>query len=110
MKTIILFIAMIPAFAAFSTGNNYITLNHTAVKNDLPVILTNSVSTGGLVVSSTTMGTIQFFIFDVEGHVAYQSELKNKESKNIEGLKKGIYTYTVELNDKKLEEGKLIVK
>jgi|GEM_PF-1273446 len=67
-------------------------------------------SFGNLSVSANTDTPVHFYIFDLEGTLVYQAVLSNREKKNIEDLKKGIYTYDVFEKDESIEEGKIVVK
>ena len=67
-------------------------------------------SYGKISVSATVEGSLNFYVFDLEGTLVYQAVLKNKEKKNIENLQKGTYVYDVFQNDQSIEEGKIIIK
>ena len=67
-------------------------------------------SFGRINVSANTSQPLHFYIFDLEGTLIYQAVLNNKEKKNIDNLKKGIYMYDVFEKDESVEEGKIIVK
>lgn len=68
-------------------------------------------STDGTVrVVSNTAGTLNFYIFDVDGTLLHQAVIQEKQKHVITNLKKGIYTYDAFYNDEGVEHGKLIVK
>ena len=53
---------------------------------------------------------VQFYVFDLEGTMMHNMKLKEKEKKQISGLKKGVYMYDVFYNDESIDRGKIIVK
>ena len=67
-------------------------------------------SFGRINISASTSQPLHFYIFDLEGTLIYQTVLKNKDRKNIDNLKKGVYMYDVFEKDESIEEGKIIVK
>ena len=79
-------------------------------KNNLVNIYPNPSSNGSVSVTSRSEKIIHFYIFDLEGTLIYQAELKEKEKKLISSLNKGTYMYDVFVNDESIEEGKLTIK
>lgn len=68
-------------------------------------------STDGTVrVVSNATGTLNFYIFDLEGTLLHQVVLKEKGKHTITNLKKGVYTYDAFYNDEGIDHGKLTVK
>lgn len=65
---------------------------------------------GSVTVSSNTAGKLNFYIFDLEGTMLYQAEIKEKEKYTVHNLPKGIYMYDAFLKDESIEHGKIIVK
>ncbi len=53
---------------------------------------------------------LNFYVFDLDCTLIHNLQLKGKEKRTIQGLKKGIYMYDVFKNDESIERGKLIVK
>ena len=51
-----------------------------------------------------------FYLFDLQGTLVYQATVKKWESKIIKNIDKGVYTYSVFINDEGVEDGKLTVK
>jgi hypothetical protein len=79
-------------------------------KNNTVSISPNPSYTGDISVTSKSDQVLHFYIFDLEGTLIYQTELKSKEKKAINSLNKGTYMYNVFANDESIEEGKLIIK
>ena len=67
-------------------------------------------SYGKISVTANTSEPLNFYIFDLEGTLVYQTVLTHKERKNIENLKKGTYMYDVFEKDQSIEDGKIIVR
>ena len=68
-------------------------------------------STDGTVkVVSNAAGTLNFYIFDLDGTLLHQVVLKEKGKHTISNLKKGIYVYDAFLADESIEHGQIIVK
>ena len=65
---------------------------------------------GTVRVISNTPGTLNFYIFDIDGTLLHQAVIQEKQKHVITNLKKGIYTYDAFYNDEGIEHGKLIVK
>jgi|SRR5215218_292405 len=65
---------------------------------------------GTVRVISNTAGTLNFYIFDIDGTLLHQAVIQEKQKHVITNLKKGIYTYDAFYNDEGIEHGKLIVK
>jgi peroxiredoxin len=113
MKTLILILSLSASTACIaSSGFNpsMKTFFTKGINREKAVIVSNTSVRGQFLITSSTEGTIEFFIFDFNGQLSYQAQLENKQTKTVTGLKKGIYLYTVQLKDEKLEEGKLIIK
>lgn len=96
-----------------NSGNNFSDLEN--VKQLIP-LKKNSVkiypnpSYGKITISTNSEAQLDFYIFDLEGILIYQTTLKNKETKAINALKKGIYTYDVFEKDESVEEGRIVIK
>lgn len=68
-------------------------------------------SLDGLVnITSNTMQSLHFYVFDLAGVLIHQVVLKGKQKYSLVNLKKGVYMYDVFLNDESVEGGKIIVK
>ena len=65
---------------------------------------------GCLTIRSTTNASIQFYLFDSEGKLVYQSEMKHREQHTVEGLLPGAYTYHAFRADEKLKGGTIDIK
>ncbi len=83
--------------------------SHTT-KKDHVRLYPNPTSNGKITINSTSEEPLHFYVFDLESTLLYRIELKGKEQKTIEDLKKGTYMYDVFLNDESIEQGKIIVK
>lgn len=80
-----------------------------AMKNNVVKLYPNP-SYGKISVSANSKGKLNFYIFDLEGTLVYQTVLNKNERKTIENLAKGMYTYDVFEKDESIEEGKIIIK
>ncbi len=65
---------------------------------------------GCLTVCSATDAAIEFYLFDSEGKLIYQSQMKHREQQTIQGLLPGAYTYHAFRADEKLKGGIVAVK
>ncbi|HVF80523.1 MAG TPA: T9SS type A sorting domain-containing protein [Flavisolibacter sp.] len=65
---------------------------------------------GSITISSVNRATLQFYLFDLEGKLIYQTTLKKHDKKIIEGLTKGTYLYDAFQNDESIKGGKIILK
>jgi hypothetical protein len=83
--------------------------SHTIKRNTVR-LYPNPTSDGVVTISSITNEALFFYVFDVEGTLIRQVELKAREEKKITGLGKGTYSYDVFQNDESIEQGKIIVK
>jgi len=52
----------------------------------------------------------QFFIFDVEGNLVKQTQIRNKQTTMITNFNKGCYTFEVFSDDEHIENGTLTIK
>jgi hypothetical protein len=96
-----------------TTGNHFsdsvLVVKEPRFKKSVVKIYPNP-SFGKINISTNTVSTLHFYIFDLEGTMIYQTILTNKEKKNVEKLRKGTYLYNVFEKDESVEEGKIIVK
>jgi hypothetical protein len=92
------------------TSTNESKAKYADKKNNTVSISPNPSYTGDICVTSKSEQVLHFYIFDLEGTLIYQTELKTKEKKAINSLNKGTYMYNVFANDESIEEGKLIIK
>ncbi|HVF98161.1 MAG TPA: hypothetical protein VM871_12600 [Flavisolibacter sp.] len=65
---------------------------------------------GSITVQSKTEIKFAFFLFNLEGGLVYQKEIKNAGWQRVEGLSVGTYTYYAFQNDKQLKGGKVELK
>ena len=98
----------------FSVQNNFsdsvLIHSHHTTKKDYVRLYPNPTSTGKVTISSISSESLHFYVFDVESTLIHRIELKGKEQRTIDDLKKGTYMYDVFLNDESIEQGKIIVK
>ena len=52
----------------------------------------------------------QFFIFDVDGNLVKQTQIRNKQTTIITNFNKGCYTFEVFSDDEHIENGTLTIK
>jgi hypothetical protein len=52
----------------------------------------------------------QMFIFDLEGRLVRQTEIRNKQTTVIKEIDKGVYLFNVFSDDKKIGDGQLTVR
>jgi hypothetical protein len=52
----------------------------------------------------------QLFLFDIDGHLVKQANIKNKQTTVININEKGIYLFEVFIEDKRIESGKVMVR
>lgn len=64
---------------------------------------------GMLSVVSESKTPLHFYVFDVEGTMLFNTLLQPGESRTIDALKKGIYSYDVFRKDEGVEQGKITV-
>lgn len=83
--------------------------SYTVKKNNVR-LYPNPTTNGIVTVNSNANEILHFYVFDLEGTLLHQIELKGKEQKTITNLKKGTYTYDVFKDDESIEQGKIIVK
>lgn len=65
---------------------------------------------GTVIVTSHRPQQVRLYIFDLEGSIMYQTDLKKNEKRKIDSLAKGTYTYTIFDNDESIEEGTILIK
>lgn len=65
---------------------------------------------GSITVRSKIETGLAFFLFDLEGVLVYQTQLKNAGEQTVEGLSAGTYTYHAFQADKRLHDGKVELK
>lgn len=85
------------------------TANVNGAKNFLRVYQTPN-EEGSLTVWSAAGAALQFYLFDAEGHLVYQSEVKGRGRQTVEGLLPGTYTYHAFRADEKLKGGAVAIK
>ena len=52
----------------------------------------------------------QLFLFDVQGSLVKQANIKNKQSTFLDNIEKGSYLFEVFSNDERIENGQVIIK
>ena len=52
----------------------------------------------------------QFFLFDVEGNMVKQTQIRNKQTTILTNFNKGCYTFEVFSDDEHIENGTLTIK
>jgi hypothetical protein len=52
----------------------------------------------------------QLFLFDVEGKLVTQANIKNKQTTVLENIEKGNYLFEVFSNDKRIENGQVTIQ
>lgn len=52
----------------------------------------------------------QLFLFDMEGRLVKQSEIRNKQTALIKNIEKGNYLFDVFSDDERIENGQIIVR
>ncbi len=52
----------------------------------------------------------QFFLFDVDGNMVKQSQVRNKQTTVLTNFNKGNYTFEVFSDDEHIENGTLVIK
>ena len=52
----------------------------------------------------------QLFLFDVDGKLVKQANIKNKQTTVINNIDKGVYLFEVFSNDERIENGKVTVR
>ena len=65
---------------------------------------------GSITIHSANNTSLNFYLFDLEGKLLYQTVIRKNEKQLIEGLTKGTYLYNAFLNDENLEGGKVELK
>jgi len=99
----------VSAQTGFDNTSNIISIDSARTKRTAIKIYPNP-SYGKLSVTATTMSSLHFYVFDVEGTLVFQAVLHNKERSTIDNLKKGTYMYDVFEQDESIESGKIIIK
>jgi hypothetical protein len=97
----------------FSVQNNFsdsVLIHSHTTKKDYVRLYPNPTSDGKVTINSISSESLHFYVFDLESTLIHRIELKGKEQKTINDLKKGTYMYDVFLNDESIEQGKIIVK
>jgi hypothetical protein len=86
-------------------------INPSKTKKNIVRLYPNPTWDGNLSISSNTLsGRVHFYVFDLEGTMIHQVELKDKQKHKINNLRKGIYLYDVFVNDTSIEQGRIVVK
>ena len=52
----------------------------------------------------------QFFLFDMDGNLMKQANIRNKQTTVIDNLEKGVYLFEVFSDDERIETGKVTVR
>ena len=65
---------------------------------------------GSLTVRSAADDVLQFYLFDAEGSLVYQREIRGRNLLTVEGLLPGAYTYHAFRADEKLKGGAIAIK
>jgi len=52
----------------------------------------------------------QFFLFDMEGNLVKQANIRNKQTTVLNNIEKGTYLFEIFSNDERIENGKVIVR
>ena len=65
---------------------------------------------GGVTIFSAYAATISFYLFDVEGKLVYQTDLKQANEQMVKDLAGGTYWYTALDKDVKVEEAKIVIR
>jgi hypothetical protein len=52
----------------------------------------------------------QLYLFDIEGQLVKQANIRNKQTTVINIIEKGIYLFEVFIEDKRIETGKVTVR
>lgn len=60
--------------------------------------------------SGVTGKIYQLFLFDVDGRLVKQANIKNKQTTVINNIDKGYYLFEVFSNDERIENGKVMVR
>jgi hypothetical protein len=70
----------------------------------------NPSKNGSVTVVSNISDTLRFYIFDAEGTMIHQDELTNKQTKTIDKLKKGTYTFDAFLKNEGVQHSNLVIE
>ena len=54
--------------------------------------------------------TYQLFVFDMDGTLVKQANIRNRQTTVITGIERGIYLFEVFTNDERIETGKITVR
>lgn len=100
---------LLTAAHALPTNVRYETAAVSGAKNFLRVYQTPN-EEGSLTVWSTADAALQFYLFDAEGRLVYQNEVKGRGRQTVEGLLPGAYTYHAFRADEKLKGGAVAIK
>lgn len=65
---------------------------------------------GSMTIRSAHAASLSFYLFDLEGKLVYQTNLKQAEEQVVTGLTKGTYLYNAFDNDKIIDGGKIIIR
>lgn len=116
MNRILLFVSLflvvsfgVSAQKSLNNANNIISTDSSRTKKKA-ITIHQDPSYGKLSISASTLSSLHFYIFDLEGTLVFQAVLNNKEKKTIENLRKGTYLYDVFEEDISIEEGKIVIK
>ena len=99
------------AWADGSYRNTPVAPKNRVAKKKAAIKLYPNPSTNGTVrVVSNTAGTVNFYIFALDGTLLHQAAIAENQKHKVSNLQKGVYTYDVFYNDEGIEHGQLIVK
>lgn len=94
-----------------STSVLYTIRPEVAHKKSIIRLYPNPTWDGNISISShTSAERVNFYIFDLDGTMVHQTELKENQKHKVNNLKKGIYMYDVFVNDTSIEQGRIVVK
>jgi hypothetical protein len=65
---------------------------------------------GSITIQSNNKESLNFYLFDLEGNLIYQTIIERKARQTVDGLTKGTYIYNAFQKDENLEGGKVILK
>jgi hypothetical protein len=100
---------------ALSAGNfqnsaaEVVPVKLTSLKEPIQVYPT-PYNAGSITISSANTATLDFYLFDLEGNLIYQTTIRKNEKKTADGLTKGTYLYNAFQNDENIKGGKVILK
>lgn len=110
MKLLSLFILIAVAAPSFeSKAAEVLPVKLYAVNETVKVYATPD-NEGSITISSSNQATLDFYLFDLEGKLIYQTTLKKNSRQTVEGLTKGTYLYNAFQDDESIKGGKISLK